>query len=214
MTPARIQEQSDYDSEAQHVDHNTVAVPRTNEELNLTVLRRHDPEIQSIISVAPFAVVYVFSSESQSWVKNGVEGALFVCLLNTTTSGSERYSVFILNRKGVENFRTELKATGDVEITDEYVILQVNDDGAENKNAIAAVNGIYGLWIFSEQGGSTSHTRDVHAKLIMNCAQRSEESRAMLLQQSSTYSNGAFSHSHPVAQPTQAQTLLSLFKKS
>src|SRR5947209_5070124 len=34
---------------------------RTNEELNLSVLKRHNSQINSILSIAPYAVVYEFS---------------------------------------------------------------------------------------------------------------------------------------------------------
>ncbi|GAM86713.1 hypothetical protein ANO11243_047320 [Dothideomycetidae sp. 11243] len=185
--PQQLQEQSDYDSETLHTDTapptaapDTVVHPpiRTNEELNLTVLKRHNPQIQQVLSVAPFAVVYIFSSTTQSWEKTGVEGTLFVCQLIPAViyHGEEglvveRYSVLVLNRKGLENFNTELHTSADVEITDEYVILQVDRDGQGEEPAI------YGLWIFSEPGASTEHTRVVNAKVMMECASRSEQSR-------------------------------------
>ncbi|KAF2157965.1 PH domain-like protein [Myriangium duriaei CBS 260.36] len=185
----QLQEQSDYDSETLHTDHNTSAPPaadhavhpppvRTNEELNLTVLKRHNPQVQQVLSVAPFAVVYTFSPTSQTWEKTGMEGTLFVCQLipaviyhGDESLVVERYSVMVLNRKGLDNFTTELHTSADMEITEEYVILQVDQTGQSEDPTI------YGLWIFSEPGTSTEHTRVVNAKVMMECAIRSEQSR-------------------------------------
>ncbi|KAK0356812.1 hypothetical protein LTR91_007552 [Friedmanniomyces endolithicus] len=139
---------------------------RSNTELNLTVLRRYVPTISQIISIAPFAVLYVFSAESQQWEKCGIEGTLFVCQLE----GPGRYSAMILNRKGLENFTTELVNADDVEVTEEYVILQaMSEDGAPV---------IYGLWIF-EDGGSEgiSSTRKIVAQMIVSCAMQAQNAR-------------------------------------
>jgi hypothetical protein len=158
--------QSDYDTDTNAVtDTQAPMAPppaRTNTELNLLVLRRYVPEIERIISVAPFAVVYMFSPESQQWEKSGVEGTLFVCQL----SGSERprYNVVILNRKSLDNFITELVSEDDIEITDQYVILQVlGEDGTPT---------IYGLWIFSDDGEGVHSTKDIVANAIQECAMR------------------------------------------
>ena len=164
--------QSDYDTDTANVTDaapTSMAPPpaRTNTELNLLVLRRYVPSIQRIISIAPFAVVYLFSAETQQWEKSGVEGTLFVCQL----SGSPypRYSVVILNRKSMDNFITELVSGEDIEITEQYVILQVlGEDGTPN---------IYGLWIFSDDE-STPNTREVVANAIQECAVRVEHAKA------------------------------------
>ncbi|EMC96999.1 hypothetical protein BAUCODRAFT_48463, partial [Baudoinia panamericana UAMH 10762] len=111
---------------------------RTNTELNLTVLRRYSPDLEHILSIAPFAVLYTFSTESSQWEKCGIEGTLFVCQL----AGTARYSAIILNRKSLDNFITDLVSADDVEITAEYVILQaLNSEGTPQ---------IYGIWIFED----------------------------------------------------------------
>ena len=171
LVPQAQPAQSDYDTDTANV---TDALPpsmapppaRTNTELNLLVLKRYVPSIERIISIAPFAVVYLFSPETQQWEKSGVEGTLFVCQL----SGGDypRYNVVILNRKSMENFITELVSGEDIEITEEYVILQVmGEDGSPN---------IYGLWIFSEEDDEPS-IREVVANAIQECAVRAEISR-------------------------------------
>ncbi|KAK5730016.1 hypothetical protein LTR17_011419 [Elasticomyces elasticus] len=136
-------------------------------ELNLTVLRRYNPSINNIISIAPFAVLYTFSPDSQAWEKCGVEGTLFICHLSDTG----RYNAMILNRKSLENFEAELKSADDVEITEEYVILQstMGDEGTPV---------IYGIWIFEDgdaEGGAS--TREVVAQTILNCAMQAQTAR-------------------------------------
>jgi hypothetical protein len=139
---------------------------RTNTELNLLVLRRYCPDVERIVQIAPFAVVYSFSPETQGWEKIGTEGTLFVCQL--AGANYSRYSVIILNRKSLDNFIVELVSAESVEITDSYVILQ--DTGADG------VEQIYGLWIFSEENIKPT-TQEVVAMAIEECALRAEEGR-------------------------------------
>jgi hypothetical protein len=172
---------SDYDSDnlysfpdAQQQQPQSVLPSRTNEELNNAVLRRHNPEIASILSLAPYAVVYAFNPESQQWEKTGMEGSMFVCQLVPAAYGQERYSVFVLNRRGLNNFDLHLTDENNVEITDEFVILKSDAKTAggfqeEDSNAGAAK--IYGLWIYSEPPpNSTAETRKINAQVIKECA--------------------------------------------
>ncbi|KAK5716318.1 hypothetical protein LTR17_016432 [Elasticomyces elasticus] len=140
---------------------------RSNTELNLTVLRRYNPSISSIVSIAPFAVLYTFSPDSQAWEKCGVEGTLFICHLE----GTGRYNAMILNRKSLENFEAQLKSADDVEITEEYVILQ-STMGDESTPVI------YGIWIFEDGDveGVTS-TREVVAQTMLSCAMQAQTAR-------------------------------------
>ncbi|KAI9700317.1 MAG: hypothetical protein M1836_002332 [Candelina mexicana] len=173
-TKPRHNQASDYESDANYL---TDAVPppaRTNAELNLSVLRRHNPAVASILSIAPYAVVYVFSPTSQQWEKSGIEGTLFVNQLSPSDTGVGRYSVMLLNRRGLENFEAGLLKGSDVEITEEYVILRAND-GQQ----------IYGLWIFSEpEPSSTANTRVINAQIIQDCAIRAEASMKSVIQNS------------------------------
>lgn len=171
---------------------------RSNEELNLTVLRRHNPSITAILSLAPYAVVYIFSSTTRQWEKSGIEGTMFVCQLQQGSLGEERYSVFVLNRRGLNNFDTALTDANNVEITDEYVILKVDglnrptpaavDPGSSNnvtesptrhqRKTSAGVDAlIYGLWIYSEPPpNSTAETRTLNAQVIRECAAHAGQS--------------------------------------
>ncbi|KAL4890350.1 hypothetical protein BDV59DRAFT_184845 [Aspergillus ambiguus] len=185
---------SDYDSDYQHyfsdtqqLDQQEMSAPplRSNEELNLAVLQRHNPSITSILSLAPYAVVYIFSPSTRQWEKSGVEGTMFVCQLTQGHLGDERYSVFVLNRRGLNNFDVPLTDGDNVELTDDYVILKTDDKAGPN----AAINAypqpsngtnqpangtgirIYGLWIYSEPPpNSTAETRTLNAQMIRECA--------------------------------------------
>ncbi|KAK6439160.1 hypothetical protein LTR95_004632 [Oleoguttula sp. CCFEE 5521] len=105
-----------------------------NSELNLLVLRRYLPALTSIISIAAFAVVYTFSPSTSTWEKTGQEGTLFLCQL-ASEDGSPRFSVVVLNRKGLENFVVEIQGED---------MVQVEEEDGEGK--------VYGLWVFSEEG--------------------------------------------------------------
>lgn len=139
---------------------------QTNDELNLSVLKRHNPEISSILSIAPYAVIYEFTPFPEpAWNKSGVEGSLFICQLNPGSQlGEDRYAAIVLNRRGLENFEAELREADNtgVEITDEYVIVSLMEGGAQK---------IYGIFIFSEgPGSSTEKTRILNADLMKQCA--------------------------------------------
>lgn len=146
---------------------------RSNDEINIKVLRRHWPDIDRVLSIAHFVEVYVFSLEKQKWEKAGKAGTLFVCALTSDDPEIERFSLVILNRRGLENFAAEIKSTNDVEITDELMI-NING-GDEDAN-------IYGLWIHAEPDTSTAQTRELNAEKIMELAARAEASRKNALE--------------------------------
>ncbi|KAL4933151.1 Dcp1 family protein [Aspergillus undulatus] len=147
------------------------APPRTNEELNLSVLQRHNPAVSSIQSIAPFAVVYTFSPTTRQWEKTGVEGTLFVCQLDAGSLGEERYSVFVLNRRGLNNFDLPLTDGENVEITEEYIILKSDSNPDSSDSRPGSDIRIYGLWVFSEPPpSSTAETRNINAQAIRECA--------------------------------------------
>ncbi|KAF2490422.1 PH domain-like protein [Lophium mytilinum] len=160
---------SDYETDAPALLDLPTPPPRSNDQLNLSVIRRHNPSVAEILSIAPYAVVYLFSGTTQQWEKCGIEGTLFICELTPSPTGAQRYCVTILNRRGLDNFYTELLSGDDVENTEDYIILQVTGDGAPK---------IYGLWIFSEpEPSSTANMRTMTAQLIQECATGAEESR-------------------------------------
>lgn len=143
---------------------------KTNEELNISVLRRHNPAVTSILSLAPYVVVYTFNPATQQWEKNGIEGTMFICQLTQGSLGEERYSVFVLNRRGLNNFDILLTNGENVQITDEFVILK-SEKKEEEEGEGGGSDEIIGLWIFSEPPpNSTAETRKINAEVIKECA--------------------------------------------
>jgi len=200
--PRHNQPQAQYQASDYETDTNNITdlVPpppsRSNEELNLSVIRRYDPSVDSILSIAPHVVLYVLSPETQSWGDTGIAGTLFVCQLAPNDIGATRYSIVVLNRRGLENFQTELSSGEDVEITDEFVILQVKKAEGETQ--------IYGLWIFAEPPpASTAQARVVNAQLIESCAKLAEASRKAAEEQR-LQASGSHAHNSPEEEQAQA----------
>lgn len=152
---------------------------RSNEELNLAVLQRHNPSITAVLSLANYSVIYIFSSTTRSWEKTGIEGSLFVCALEPGSLGEERYTAFVLNRRGLNNFDLQLSDRENVELTEEYVILKDDDNETQTNSQPPnpASTRIYGIWIYSEPPpNSTAEMRTINATLILECAARAGES--------------------------------------
>jgi hypothetical protein len=197
--PSNLHPVSDYDTDAAGFTDQGLPqtdpppASRTNEELNLAVLQRHKPDVVSILSTAQYTVVYRYSAASSSWEKCGVEGSLFVVQLQHQYWDDEhlalpeeehifalRYGVVILNRRGLENFEAELSNGDDVEVTDEFVILQIKHDqhATSGHQDSASEPDIIGLWIFSEPPpSSTAQSRVINATMIRDCALQAEASR-------------------------------------
>ncbi|KAJ5182579.1 Dcp1-like decapping [Penicillium capsulatum] len=179
---------TDYESDAAYLSdmQQLQSAPplRSNEELNLAVLRRHNPSITLILSLANYAVIYIFSPTSRAWEKTSIEGSLFVCQLTPGSLGEERYTAFILNRRGLDNFDLPLTDGENVELTDEYVIVRQNEETdaeynshGKHENGMKTSDKIFGIWIYSEPPpNSTSETRTINAQLIMECAAHAGQS--------------------------------------
>ena len=174
--PQHLPQVSDYDSDTPGYvsDYPTKPPPRdrTNAEVNLSVLRRHNPDIVSIMHIAPYAVIYEFSPVPEpTWSKIGIEGSLFINQLTAGSYGEDRYCAMVLNRRGLDNFEAPLTEgeNAGVEITDEYVIISFKQEH-ELK--------IYGVFIFSEGAGtSTERTRELTADLMKSLAAQAGLSR-------------------------------------
>lgn len=82
----------------------------------------------------------------------------------------EGHAVIVLNRRGLDKFILHLKSAKEVDVTDEYIILQGNgadDLGGGN----ADEQKVYGLWIFEEEQGSTKGVRGACGRCIVECAE-------------------------------------------
>ncbi|KAL5380201.1 hypothetical protein DPSP01_008001 [Paraphaeosphaeria sporulosa] len=163
---------SDYETDAPpNMDYPPPPPGRSNEELNLSVIRRHYAHVNAVHYVAPYAVLYAFSLETEQWEKVGVEGSLFICGLVPSAVGAERYGVVILNRRSMDNFYMEITGPDGLEFTDEYIIMQGDQ--------------VYGLWIFCEPPpSSTANTRTETVAKIQELAARVQASQAAVDQTS------------------------------
>ncbi|KAF2680253.1 PH domain-like protein [Lentithecium fluviatile CBS 122367] len=124
---------------------------RSNEELNLSVIRRHYPQVAAIHYVAPYSVLYAYMLETSQWEKVGIEGSLFVCELVPSQIGVERFAVILLNRRGLDNFFNEITGPEHIDFG-EFIMMQSDQ--------------VYGLWIFSEPHSSTANVpAEIQAKL-------------------------------------------------
>ncbi|PHH64312.1 hypothetical protein CDD81_4796 [Ophiocordyceps australis] len=130
--------------------------PRTNTELNLSVLRRYIPSVQSLLSIAANAVVYSFDAASETWDKAGIEGTLFVCTQLPDDQAVSGASVFVLNRRGLDNLSVHLAHVSHVEMTDGLVILRI-DAHADSPDRVL------GIWIHNDK----DETRDINGAMII-----------------------------------------------
>lgn len=153
---------SDYESDAigYSTTHNDYAPPppRTNTELNLSVLQRYLPSIHTILSIAANAVIYTFDSATESWNKSGVEGTMFVCAqspLPEDPGQRARACVFILNRRGMDNVIVDLARVAHAEISGELLIMKVEGEWQEGDKVL-------GIWIHNDQ----EETREVNGAII------------------------------------------------
>ncbi|CCF34872.1 Dcp1-like decapping family protein [Colletotrichum higginsianum] len=157
--------QSDYESDAAHyIDSHPVPVPnpalfnRTNTDLNLSVLRRYLPSINSTLSIAANAVVYTFNPSLPGWDKTGIEGTYFLCMQDPApgaSSATPRACIFVLNRRGLENVILDLGDVADFEVVDEIYIFRLRggeEDGSK----------VMGIWIHADK----DDTRVMNAALI------------------------------------------------
>ncbi|KAG5919129.1 hypothetical protein E4U42_006600 [Claviceps africana] len=148
---------SDYESDAAAI-HASYAPPppRTNTELNVNVLQRYLPSIQTILSIAANAVVYTFDRNSTSWDKSGIEGTMFVCAQTPLPESKKpRACVFVLNRRALDNLVVDLARVSHVEIADELLIFKIEADCEEEEKVI-------GLWIHNDR----DETRQINGATI------------------------------------------------
>lgn len=160
----QVPQPSDYETDVQQ-QHDEQQPLRSVEQLNLSVLQRHYPGVVAIRHTTSYTTLYSFNPESEQWEKVGIEGALFLCQLIPSHAGADRFSVIILNRRGLENFDWEISSAEDMEITDQYIIVR----GEEQ---------IYGIWIFEEAApASTANARAETAAKLYELAAQATESR-------------------------------------
>lgn len=196
---------SDYESDAvqymESRDEPAVAhrLSRTNTDLNVSVLSRYLPGVRSILSIAASATVYLFS-ETEGWEKCGVEGTMFVVerepLVTPTGHSLTQVSVFVLNRRALENLVVDLVKVTDCELAEELIIFRLEEDDENNNTAASAAtqnspgsqptqgaaataaNKVIGIWIHADE----EHTREVNMGVIRASWQQARASWNELVQ--------------------------------
>ncbi|KAJ3085792.1 hypothetical protein HK102_013829 [Quaeritorhiza haematococci] len=105
---------------------------KAKENVNLTVLRRHDRTITNILDSSSHVVVYDFDTKAQKWTKKGIEGTMFLF----QRSEHPMYGFLVMNRLGVDNLQVLLSDDMEFTIMQDYVIYKTLDDR------------VHGLWMY------------------------------------------------------------------
>ncbi|GAB1314749.1 mRNA-decapping enzyme 1B [Madurella fahalii] len=175
---------SDYESDAAQYMENRGMPPsnppiRDNNELCLSVLRRYQPTIRSLLAIAANAVVYTFLESTGGWDKYGVEGTLFVCdqepiVAPGTGQVLPRVCVFVLNRRSMDNFVVDLLRVSDCEVAGELLVFRLEDGDAANNNGGEEGTGgkkVFGIWIHEDE----SNPRTVYTGVILGAWQQARQ---------------------------------------
>ncbi|KAK1753307.1 hypothetical protein QBC47DRAFT_388177 [Echria macrotheca] len=138
---------------------------RSNTELNLSVLRRYLPRIESIRSIAANAVVYTLSDATTGWERRDTEGTMFVCQQEALVTDMglvvPNVCVFVLNRRGLENLAVDLVRVSDCEIVDGLISLRLEQDGGLGSGG-EGTGEVIGLWVHADE----EDTRDTNWAII------------------------------------------------
>ncbi|KXX78774.1 mRNA-decapping enzyme 1B [Madurella mycetomatis] len=180
---------SDYESDAaQYMENREVPPPnppiRDNNELCLSVLRRYQPTIRSLLAIASNAVVYTFLESTGGWEKYGVEGTLFVCdqepiVAPGTGQVLPRVCVFVLNRRSMDNLVVDLLKVSDCEMAGELLVFRLegdgtaNDSNSNNNGGEGGTGGkkVFGIWIHEDE----SNPRTVYTSAILGAWQQARQ---------------------------------------
>lgn len=81
---------------------------RTIGDMNLAVLKRHLPTVQSYISMSHNTTVYEWDTDNETWGESAYKGPLFVCDLHPDTDTDTghrvpRACIFVINRLSLDN---------------------------------------------------------------------------------------------------------------
>lgn len=84
---------------------------RTIGDMNLSVIRRYEPTIQSYIAMSHNVLVFQWDEEKEDWGEEAAKGPLFICNQEPDMSTGvplPRACLFLMNRGALENFILEL----------------------------------------------------------------------------------------------------------
>ncbi|PLW29559.1 hypothetical protein PCASD_15975 [Puccinia coronata f. sp. avenae] len=134
--------------------------PRT---INFNVLRRHDPQIASIIDSTSYAVIYRYFHGA--WSKTGFEGTLFLFQRHV----HPHHGLFVLNRQGLDNLCEGLLAGWDVDLDEGLIIWRSAGATGDADDDV-----IYGIWVYEEKDRTRIAT--TMQELIENASEKKKGS--------------------------------------
>jgi mRNA-decapping enzyme 1B len=109
--------------------------------MNLKVLRRDDPSIQTILGSASSIAMYELDMQTTKWHRKNVEGSLFVVERKKSSSNSSnsRFQFIVLNRLSDERFVESIAKDAEFEMSEKYLLYKTDTD---------EVNGV---WFYDEK---------------------------------------------------------------
>ena len=110
--------------------------------MNLKVLRRDDPSIQTILGSASSITMYELDMTTTKWHRKNVEGSLFVVERKVgkgTSNSNSRFQFVVLNRLSDERFVESIAKDAEFELSEKYLLYKTDSD---------EVNGV---WFYDEK---------------------------------------------------------------
>eukprot|EP00894_Picocystis_sp_ML_P004448 jgi/Pico_ML_1/54965/g96.t2 len=77
----------------------------TTQKINLSVLQRMDPDVVDVLVKAGHVTLYDFDTQTKTWARKQVEGALFV----VQRKSAPEFQFCVLNRLSTENVVEDLQ---------------------------------------------------------------------------------------------------------
>lgn len=105
------------------------------QELNLTVLRRIDPDVEEVLATAGHVCLYHMSVDTQQWARKNVEGSLFVLKRRS----QPRFQMMVLNKLCTENYTEAVHGGLEFEVNGPY--LMYTHGNSE----------IHGIWFYERE---------------------------------------------------------------
>ena len=99
--------------------------------MNLKVLRRDDPSIQTILGSASSITMYELDMSTTKWHRKNVEGSLFVVerkVWKGTSNSNSRFQFVVLNRLSDERFVESIAKDAEFELSEKYLLYKTDSD--------------------------------------------------------------------------------------
>lgn len=91
---------------------------------NLKVLRRHHPDVDSIVFLAHIAHLYKYDPETGGYGEMLANGPTFIVSLTSTDPDIPRYAIILMNRKNLDVFRIDFEPEDDIEMGETHIFVR------------------------------------------------------------------------------------------